>query len=806
MTPLDAPLSLAWLVEGPAPPEEAVDALLDRFGQRLCDADRDEYRQSLLKASPGIRCLAATRMNSSLATGLDAPAAAELGEALLTLMSSRWNDLRPHLSTQPMPALAVALDGWLRAHYVEGRRDTLIDRWRELGQAFPELARETTYWNAGCFAAEARLRSNDIAAAREFLAAVPADLAAEIKQLPQLQGRLEEFTGGRFELDSHPSVGDKGLDILLRGLRGIEPHVAQLHENLTTNATLRPRMDPAGLAALLDDLRTQIAFAESVAPFLDKYRELTPRTHRWRMAFWRFMNPGHWDTDHLNYDWVENCLQRVAWIQSGAVDAADLAGMAGEVLRDIGRSLGWARRANDWHTLWTLRWSAVVVYDRSGDHARMARALDRLCASLRASRMATKDPESFSVVANFFQGLGDKVVALHARQPNARRLMNVFELRRSRALVAARAEVKVGAVDWREPGLLGSGTHYLGFTVLHDVQQVWATLLTADGQLSAQPLAVDWDRLYSVLVNLDPARWQIDNPLLRRLEPWPVLAPLLAPVEDALRSGRIAPGDHVCVAAEDPINLVPLAALPCNDAPLFRSVSLSRVGSLADALNLSRAPIRRPRRAAVTFVEGQHRDPQWRRAHFGANVEQLTGLMNEVDVHAPDLVTRDVLMGRLAMPDTLLHIHAHGAFEPGKNPQTGSGIVVSDGTTPSRTDGSGPLLTPQDLMNAAPDLRASHITLNACVSGQGLPGKGGDLLGMEMAMRLHDLDSLLATHWHVHSGEGAVFCEAFYARWLGEKMSRAQAWRAAIESLADANAPIPEQARWCAFSLYGAWN
>lgn len=796
--------SLVWLVEGEAPSDAVVDALLDRFGRRLCEADHHEYRQSLLNPNPGWRCLAATRMNSSLAAGLDAPAAAELGEGLLTLICERWSDLRPHLGSQPIPALAGALDGWLRAHYVEGRRDSLMDRWRQLGQSFPELARDTTYWNTGCFAAEARLRSNDIAAARDFLAAVPADLTPEIKQLPQLRSHHEAFTGGRFELDAHPSVGEKGLDIMLRGLRGVETSVVQIHQHLITHAALTPRLDPCGLAELIDELRAQIAFAESSVPFLDKYRELVPRTYLWRQEFWRFMNPGHWEPDHLNYDWVESCLHRVAWIQAGAVDVRDLPTFASEVLRDIGPSLAWARRAGDWHTLWTLRWSAVVVYDRIGDTPRMARALDRLCASLRASRLAVKDPEGFSVIANFFQGMGDKVVELHQRQPSAQRLMNVFELRRSRALVAARAEVQVGAVDWRRSALLGAGTHYLGFTVLHDLRQVWATLLTADGQLTAQPIAVDWGTLHRVLVRLDPAKWRVFNPLVPL--PWPVLAPLLRPVEDALQAGRIAPGDHLCVAAENPINLVPLAALACHGAPLFRWISVSRVGSLADALDLSLRPARRPRHAAAILVDGLHRDPQWRRDHFGGNVAQLTVLMGDVDAHVSALVTREELLQRMAKPDSLLHIHAHGTFCADENPLTSSGIAVSDGIAPSRNDGRGPLLTPQHLMEAAPDLRASHITLNACVSGQGLPGKGGDLLGMEMAMRMQNLDSLLATHWDVDSGEAAAFCEAFYARWLGDKMSRAQAWRAAIESLADAQAPISEQAHWCAFSLFGAWN
>lgn len=799
------PPGLDWIFAGPTPSPDAVLGLLARFGPRLLPEVRDDVARSLAASNPGVRCLAAVRLQMHLSYGVDTVAGSMLGEALWPPLQAHWAALRTRLGEQAVAAAATSLGAWLYAAQQEGQWPALLQRWKAAATWLPDLLREPAHWNSGCVVAITRLRGNDVRTAQALLHAVPADLLDRVPQAAVLRSQLASVADGRFDLDTHPPTEAQARAIWGRDLHANEQTLLRLHDQAALASTAALGWDVSRLPALIDELRAQREFALSDTPFGDKYRMLARRTLDWREALRQFLSPGY-DPQHVNREWVEGCLARVALLQAYAVAPDAVAGAARLALHELARALRWARRAGDLHTLWMLRRSAVIVHERTHDAPRMARALARLCRTLHAARLGSPEPELCSQVANHFSGLPEKVAELHRRRPAPWLMLEAFELRRGRALLASRAELQLGhAVDWRESALLGPRTHYLGFTVMHDQRAVHATLLTADGRLAVDSVRVDWASVQTALRYLDPASPALRNPYAQVRPWWHTLAPLLEPLAKAFSDGRVADGDHLCLAAEHPVHLLPLQALPCGGPPLFRRLSVSRVASLGDALGLTHVPAPRPARAVAVFVDGQHRDPLSRRAHFGATVAQLQALLPSVQVHAPAWVTAGELLGQL-VPHAVVHLHAHGHFALDKNPQTHGGIVVSDGRGLPRLGSDAPLLTPQALLDASPSLAGSHVTLSACVSGQGLPGKGGDVMGLEMALRWQGAASLLATHWDVRSDDATAFCNRFYDYWLGQGCGRGQAWQLTLAAMTDPGAPLPEQLRWCAFSLFGHWQ
>lgn len=796
---------LDWLFVGQAPAPEAITGLLARFAQRVASTVCDDLARSLSSAKPGVRCLAAIRLQMHLGYGVDTVAGCVLGQALWPLMQTHWTELRRTLGEMAVAAAATSLGAWVYAAKEEGHWLGLLERWDSAATWCPELLREPAYWNVACVVAITRLRHNDVTTAQAMLEAIPADLLDRVPQAEVLRRQLASFAEGRFELDIHPPTEAQAYAIWDRDLHVNQRTLQRLYDQVQLDNLNAQGWDVARLPALIEELQSQREYALGDTPFDEKYRVLARRALDWREALRQFLSPGY-DPDHANREWVEGCLARVALLQARAHTPETLIASAADALRQLARALRWARRAGDTHTLWMLRWSTVIVYERTDDAERMARALSRLCRSLHAGRLGSPEAELCSLVANFFSGLPEKVAELHRRRPSRWLMMEASELRRGRALLAARAELQLGhALPWRQPALLGPRTHYLGFTVMHDQRAILATLLTADGRLTVDLTGVEWTVLQTALRSLDPSSPVLRNPLVQAGPWWQTLAPLLRPLAQALDDGRVENGDHLCLAAEDPVHLLPLHAVSCGGVALFRRLTVSRVTSLGDALHLTTQAASRPARAVAVFVDAQHRDPQLRRDHFGATVAQLRALLPEVHAHGPAWITAGQLVNKLA-PATIVHLHAHGHFALGQNPHTDGGIVVSDGHGPPRLASRVPLLTPQALLNAAPPLTGSHVTLSACVSGQGLPGRGGDVMGLEMALRWQGAASVLATHWDVRSEDATTFCNRFYYHWLGEGLGRGQAWHKTMLSLADPAAPLAEQLRWSAFSLFGQWN
>lgn len=253
-----------------------------------------------------------------------------------------------------------------------------------------------------------------------------------------------------------------------------------------------------------------------------------------------------------------------------------------------------------------------------------------------------------------------------------------------------------------------------------------------------------------------------------------------------METGKIQCGDHICIAAEDPIHFIPLHYLILADNIAVETVSMSRVASFSDAYAIARSEISRPTYGTALFLPAENEAIEKKHNEFSRVFSVLSGGLDSCELVNDYIITRQQVLKRL-IPDRIIHLDTHGEFDWDHNPYYFSGLLVSDGNgPPPRNDDLTFILTfilsPAEVVESGVTLARSHVTLHACVSGIGLPGKGGDILGMELALRLCGADSVLATHWMVKWVQASKFSCEFYRLWLDMNMSRAQAWRTAIQN------------------------
>lgn len=233
---------------------------------------------------------------------------------------------------------------------------------------------------------------------------------------------------------------------------------------------------------------------------------------------------------------------------------------------------------------------------------------------------------------------------------------------------------------------------------------------------------------------------------------------------------------------------------------------MSRCTSFADAFQLAHSEYQFPRTAGALFVApADEKDPQAKHLAFSRAVAALTASVQTRTIDHSTISKAQVL-DAISQFD-LIHVDAHGAFDPNRNPWEFSGLLIGDSQGPPVRDGQPHrLLTPQQVHDSGVLTKRRDICLNACVSGQGIPGKGGDVLGMEFALRLTGASCVLASHWNLEWAKTSFFFVEYYARWLGKRMSRSQAWRESILSLIDQNGASIVPEAWTAFSLFGSWR
>lgn len=776
---------------------------LNTFASALSQEQQSDVLRALGSGTPEGRLLGVLRLLSVLCHGADTRKGLELSEKVVSLLRRDAGKFHFADGNSSFLYSAAALNANVQAQFLEGAwgdMETLLSRSVD---DFPGLAQYHPYWNAMAMLARALLRQNRVAEASRVLGAVPELTHVQAPQISLAHAELRAFERKRFELDRKQTVGTRADEIWIRSFEDVASNLENLRRSLPSPS--RPSQfgtQHHELLLLVQETADLLGRAREEKPFEEKYAELAVATERWHDRIRRFVHP-NLGVDHVNFEWIGRCLHRAGVIQ--AVGARD-AELVARVRQEIDAALPWTQRTGDVHGRWMLLWAQTIVLEKLSDSDAIAASLRALCDALDEARAHLEDYVTRSNVANFFPELASKTCRLLNQPHHQEVLVRACELRKSRSLLATRADAAVaGRLHASGPEALGVGVHYLSYVVFEHENEIRALLYSADGTITAHHVPVGVRTVRNCLPSLGPAKWK---KISTRLEPPRIaLAGLLAPIADAWASRRIRPGDHLCVAADDPVHVVPLHYLDFGDGLLLDFVTMSRVASFTDAMAIAARPDMRPQRGVAIHVAARVKSPDKKQRLFQGVIEELQQLLTipTVSVHQGALTAGEVL--RELGPGAVIHLDAHGAFPPGYNPYVASGLVVSDGKALPVLDAhTAPLLTPAKTIEHGPNLGDSHVTLNACVSGMGAEGQGGDVLGMEFALRLCGASSVLATHWDVLSASAATFARAFYGRWLGDGLSRAEAVRRTMQALAKAEVRQDDAMEWCAYSLYGDWR
>lgn len=781
-----------------------VDLLLVEFTNQLQENTRTDLLQGLIRDEREQRCFALARLVMELCYGADPIEGIRLGRSLLTYLETNWKQLEGVKNSYEYVVYASVISSITYGSFLEGNWDDIRALLEGVQVRVPTVIEQPTYWNAIAFYAITLIRGNNTKQARNLLESAPFHEHESAQQLSVAWTELETFERKRFLLEPRLPLAEQAEEIWSRTFASNLKTLKQLKSALESRPGIaNTSLDLKLITELEERLKKNQQIAGDQIPLKEKYFRLAAENEQWCDELTFFICRGvNWK--QVNHNWVAQTLNSASRIQADTTTTQK----TNEVLVNLETARQWATQCGDLHSTWMTRWATLIVNERSQRWDACQREIDLICKNISKCRTLLSDIEISSNIANYLYGLSSKACKVHDHSPCPNLLMRTLELRRSRSLLACKADRLIRhRIAWKQPAALGPRTHYIGYSVLHSDDRIQAFLYTADGQCSTERINLNVATLQEQLNFLNPEDWHSFWNLRNPCTPRDTLAPLVSPLQRAFSVGLIQENDHICIAAEDPISLIPIHYLIVDDRMLVSRVSTSRVASFSDAVMLSRERPLQPKHALSVFVDSVARLPEQRRGHFEAvavSLEQhLSGLTQRFD---PETVTANELLAQLK-PRRVIHIHAHGKFEYGNNPFNTSGLVVSDGVGLPILDGDlSRLLTPSHVYERGPDLRKTHITLSACVSGLGLEGRGGDVLGMEMVLRLCGASSILATHWDVASSQVSDFSRKFYELWLNSRLTRGQAWRKSMEFFINNESTSSAKAQWCAFSLFGGWH
>ena len=788
-------LDLASIVDGV--PSANTDALL------VIIEARSDYpislRRLLTHHSRAHRLFGLVRLTNEFGGGAETALACVLADKLVKLFLRNRTSLGLG-SEQYLQVLGALVSSFANSLYQEGRFQETVVLVESLPAVVPGIDTVDGYWNAVALSVRGLARRFDIIPARKLLEGIPSTFH-DVEHYSLAQSAVEGIVQKRFDvprrvslLKQHASVWFDCFEEQMRTLEALRDNFAQV----PFESERFEQVDIA-IGEAIEELRH---FSPRIDSYTDTYSlrtDMIGTFKRFNAIMRRVQNLPDISSDTVNVFHIDQIIEESQWhIELGTV--------TDEQYKQIDQCIAWCRQSEDIHGQLMLAWCAALMATESAQAKESRTRLIALVDMLTDLVQNSSNPDTRGGFANFFYDLPGKVFDRFSGE-DVQEIVRATELRKNRALLSMSQHTSP-SIDYKKPGLLGGRTHYFALSVLENTDRILTTLYCADGHLTSDEIELSIRQIRQSARQVAPHRWT-QKPLFGPPggDLPEKLRPLLHPLADALSNEHIKPGDHVCIAADDPICLLPIQYIRLLDGYCIEQLSLSRVTSFSEALSIvSKSPTRPKAGLFVTapvdekFQEQkvEAADRLWRK---------LNASLSPTNYHEAPIEHESFLESLCS--GQLIHINAHGYFPPeSQDAFRHAGLLLPTTTDQQlRSGASDRILSSSDILNANINLRDSHVTLNACVSGVGLPGYGGDILGLEFALRSKGAASVLATHWDVRWPLSTVFLERFYDKWLTSKLSRANAWRSVTCDLI--NDPPIDNVRleeWCAFSLFGDWR
>ena len=471
-------------------------------------------------------------------------------------------------------------------------------------------------------------------------------------------------------------------------------------------------------------------------------------------------------------------------------------------------------------------WCQYICFNRLEQYSEAAEVLEQVYWHLEAQRASISNIQQRAGVFKQYPALFGAMAFTNYQSGNISRLFHRIEASKGRNL-ADRLSSDIGReenvpnpdqlYEKLVPLLPKNDAHYLSLFV--DEDRTFSVLLTKQGKLYATAKGPGETELKDWLKKdyASPQSWNVPRAGLfgkkQKVDIPLELGKLLDPLKYAMEDGLVAVGEHLAYSPDGILNLFPLQIAQWQGIPVIEKFSMSKIHSGFQLANLLERPSSAPsQRVAISCSAMQ--DDELKVAAFEEIVRWLVpeDLEGNEDASVSEVVA-------CLQPDKLYHFATHGVFPKEHpeadlrqlNPYYNSGfLLMSEGKKPFLQpffsyEDSVHLLSPKKIIESGVDLKGSHISMQACVSGRALEGYGGDALGMEWALFYAGAQSMVSANWDIDVDWSNRFFKAFYESWLEAGRTAAEAHQLAVlDVMRDSpRQPFPHEYYWGGLSLIG---
>lgn len=476
-----------------------------------------------------------------------------------------------------------------------------------------------------------------------------------------------------------------------------------------------------------------------------------------------------------------------------------------------------------WHRAESL-WCLTILYVRQKMHQAALATCKKLFSELRQWVSSTENPNIRASLVNRYPGLQNRLFEIALTNGDVDFVCEISELRRSTQSGSHKPR-PISTGENLSAKNTCPGAHFLSLSSHYYGNMIYAFLETASGEKRSGCCKIRRDEIQKLLQYASPSTWlKYKNFRPGKALPDVSFAPLFELIESAYQDGLICKDDHLVLALDYPLNLVPCSYVRIGNQRMIDLFSISRATSYRDyqqILNTAERPHKRVGFGALA-VNCPALDETFPDERYLAFQQVVTAL----ECGAEPIVLNGTTAARANVVASLtgkkvIHLQTHGYYptgnhnKPGKtipsNPLTGSGLLLANANELPSVRNNDPvarlthLLTPAQLLQMDLDLKECHVSLCACVSGLSHEANSGDLLGLEYAFREMGAASVLASLWEIDYQVASSTLARFYEAWLANGMTKAQALRVAMLSGTNAEEDDVSAANWFGFEIFGNW-